>query len=53
MGEKNTYRVYVGKPEGNTSLGRPICRWKHNIKMNGTEIGWGDVDWIDLSQDRD
>jgi hypothetical protein len=27
-GEKrNAYRILVGKPEGNTPLGRPRCRW--------------------------
>jgi hypothetical protein len=24
-----------------------------NIKMDLGEIGWSDVDWIDLAQDRD
>jgi hypothetical protein len=24
-----------------------------NIKMVLREIGWGDIDWIDLAQDRD
>jgi hypothetical protein len=24
-----------------------------NIKMDLTDIGWGGMDWIDLSQDRD
>jgi hypothetical protein len=24
-----------------------------NIKIDLTEIGWDDVDWIDLAQDRD
>jgi hypothetical protein len=24
-----------------------------NIKMDLREIGWGDVDWIGLAQDRD
>jgi hypothetical protein len=24
-----------------------------NIKMDLREIGWGDIDWIDLAQDRD
>jgi hypothetical protein len=24
-----------------------------NIKINLTEIEWGDLDWIDLAQDRD
>jgi hypothetical protein len=34
-GEKrNAYRILLGTPEGNRSLGRPIRRWMDNIKMN-------------------
>jgi hypothetical protein len=54
IGEKrNAYRSLMGKPEGKRSLGRPRHRWVDNIKMDHLEIGWGDVDWIDLAQDRD
>jgi hypothetical protein len=35
------------------TLGRPRCRWVDNIKMNLRERGWGDMDWIDLIEDRD
>jgi hypothetical protein len=54
MGEKrNTYRLLVGKPEGKRPLGRPRCRWVDNIiRMDLGEVGWGDVDWIGLVQDR-
>ena len=29
--------------------------WEDNIKMDLQEVGWGggDMDWIDLAQDRD
>jgi hypothetical protein len=54
MGEKrNAYRLLVGKPEGKRPLGKPRCRWMYNIKIDLGEVGWGDVDWIDLDQDRD
>jgi hypothetical protein len=33
-GNRNTYRVLVGKPEGKRPLGRPRCRWEDNIKMH-------------------
>jgi hypothetical protein len=53
MGEKrNAYRLLVGKPEGRRPLGRPRRRWLDNIKMDLVEVGWGDVDWIGLDQDR-
>jgi hypothetical protein len=42
--ERNVYRVWKGKLEGNRPLGRPRRRW---------EVGWGSVDWIQLVQDRD
>jgi hypothetical protein len=42
----------MGKPEGKRQLGRPRCRWVDNIRMDLREVGWGDVDWIGLAQDR-
>jgi hypothetical protein len=41
-----------GKPEGNTPLGKPRRRWVDDIKMDLREVGWGGMDWIDLSQDK-
>jgi hypothetical protein len=49
----NAYRVLVGKPEGNRSLRKPRRRWEDNIKMYLRVIGWGGMDWIHLSRDRD
>jgi hypothetical protein len=43
----------MGKPGGIGILGRPRHRWVNNIKMYLGEIGWCDMDWIDLAQDRD
>jgi hypothetical protein len=54
MGEnRNAYRLLVGKPEGRRPLGRPRRRWLDNIRMRIAEVGWGDVDLIDLAQDRE
>jgi hypothetical protein len=54
MGEKgNAYRLLVGKLEGKRPLGRSRRRWMYNIRMDLVEVGWGDVDWIRLAQDRD
>jgi len=47
------YRVLVGKPEGKRPLGRSRCGWEDNIKMDLQEMGCGDVDWTELTQDRD
>jgi hypothetical protein len=46
-------RVLVGKPEGRRLLERPRYRWEDNIKMDFQEVGCGDMDWIELAQDRD
>jgi hypothetical protein len=46
-------RVLVGKPEGESSQGRPRLRWEDNIKMDLQEVGCGGMDWIELAQDRD
>jgi hypothetical protein len=42
----------VGKPEEKRPLGRPRRRWVDNIRKDLGEVGWGDVDWIGLAQDR-
>jgi hypothetical protein len=43
----------VGKPEGKRPVGRSICRWVDNIKIDLREIGWDGIDWFDMAQDRD
>jgi hypothetical protein len=50
---RNTYRLFVGKPEGKRPLRRPKNRRVNNIKIDLTEIGWDGMDWIDLAQGRD
>jgi hypothetical protein len=54
MGEvRGVYRVLLGKTEGKRPFGRPRLRWEGNIKIDLQEVGCGDMDWIDLAQDRD
>jgi hypothetical protein len=48
---RNSYRM-LGEPEGKRPQGRTRNRWVGNIKMDHKEIGWGDMEWIDLVQDR-
>jgi hypothetical protein len=51
--ERGAYNILVAKPEGSRPLGRPRRRWEDNIKMDLRKIGFLDVDWIRLAQDRD
>jgi hypothetical protein len=39
--------------EGKRPIRGPRHRWEDNIRMDCGEIGWKDVDWIHLAQDRD
>jgi hypothetical protein len=53
MGEKrDAYRILVGRREGRRPLGRPRSRWEGNIENDLQVMEW-DMDWIELSQDRD
>jgi hypothetical protein len=53
MGEKRTAcKFLVGKPEGKRPLGRPKRRLVGNIKIDLVEIGWCNVYWICLAEDR-
>jgi hypothetical protein len=54
MGQtRNVYNILVGIPEVKRPLGRPKHRWKYNIRINLTEIGWVSLDWMHLAEDRD
>jgi glucose dehydrogenase len=43
----------VGKAEGKRPLGIQKHRWVDNFKIDLREKEWGDMNWIDLAQDRD
>jgi hypothetical protein len=48
MGEgRGAYSILVVIPEGRRPLGRPRCRWEHNIKMDLQEVGLGGT-WTGL-----
>jgi hypothetical protein len=46
--KRNAYRLLVGK----RPLGSPRRRWMDKIMMDLGVVGWVDVDWIGLAQDR-
>jgi hypothetical protein len=50
---RGAYRILVGRPEGSKPLGRPRRRWENNVKMYLQDVGWGGMDWIELTQNRD
>jgi hypothetical protein len=50
---KAVYRVLVGKPKEERSLGRTRRRGQENSKLDLEEVKWRGLDWTDLSQDRD
>jgi hypothetical protein len=45
--------MLVGKPEGKRPLGRLRRRRVDHIKMDFRDIGWDNMHWIDLAEDRD
>ena len=51
--KRGLYRDLVGKPERKRPLGRPRLRWEDNVKIDLQEVGCGDMDWIELAQDKD
>jgi hypothetical protein len=54
MGRRSLHIGYSrNNQKGKRRLGRPRRRWVDNIKMDLGEIGWDDMDWSDVAQDRD
>jgi hypothetical protein len=54
MGDRRClYRVLVGKHERKRLLERPRQRWKYNIKMDLQEVGYENIDWNNVAQERD
>jgi hypothetical protein len=50
--ERKLYKVLVGKPEGERPLGTSRFRWGDGTRMDLWEIGWENVEWVQLAQDR-
>jgi hypothetical protein len=53
---RTAYRITVKRKKKKTKwkklLSRPRYGWEDNVKMNLTEIWNGNVDWIQLVQDK-
>jgi hypothetical protein len=46
---RGAYTILEGRTEGRRPLERPRHRWENNITMDHQEVGWGGMDWIELS----
>jgi hypothetical protein len=51
--KRNTYRIFVEKPQGKIPSARPRHRGEDNIKMCLREIGCSGMYWIHMAQDMD
>jgi hypothetical protein len=49
MGDENSYKILIRKPERKKPIGRPRCRWDDSIKIDHKEIVCEDVNWILLT----
>lgn len=52
IGDRNCVHIQDFEPEENRPLGRSRYRWQYNSSMDVEEIGWGGMDWINLSHDK-
>jgi len=43
----------MGKPKGKRELAKPRRKSMDNIDADLKRVGWKDVEWIHLAQDRD
>jgi hypothetical protein len=49
---RNAYKILVARPEGKRLLGRPRHRCEYYKKIDHKKIGWEDVNWMHMAQDR-
>jgi hypothetical protein len=47
------YKIFIRSLKGRDDLEDLDIKWEVKIKMDLTEIGFGGVDWIHMTQDRD
>jgi hypothetical protein len=51
--KKIAYKIFVGKPEADRALGRPVCAWEDNSRRDVRKVGGEGMDWMHLAQGRD
>ena len=49
---RSTHEVLLRKSKGNRLFGRYGHIGNDNVKMDFKEMGWEDVDWIHLAQNK-
>jgi len=50
---RNMYKIFIGKSEGKQPCRRLRHRCEDEIRMDLRQIGWEDMNWIHLAEDRD
>jgi hypothetical protein len=50
---RNAYKILFRTADGKRPFGRHRGRWEDNIRMDLREIGYEDLGWIRVGQDRD
>jgi hypothetical protein len=48
---RNSYNIFIGKPEGKIPRERSSSRWEDNIRTDLREIRWEGVYWMRLAQE--
>jgi len=51
--EERPIKSFGRKTDGRNPLGRPKNRWQDNITIDLHEMVSGNINWIDLAQDRE
>jgi hypothetical protein len=51
--KRNAYKIFVVKPKEKRLLERARRMWVDNNKMDLRETGFGGMDWIDVTHNRD
>jgi hypothetical protein len=53
LGNISRVVIILGRWMSIGRLGRRRHKWEHNIKMDLQEVALGDMNWVDLAQDKD